>query len=49
MTANGPAVVSGRRSDDIDVQKATADDFATVLGWLEREYAEDDGEGFWCC
>lgn len=32
----------------MDVQKATSEDLATVLGWLEREYAEDDGEGFWC-
>jgi GNAT superfamily N-acetyltransferase len=32
----------------MDVQKATANDLAAVLGWLEREYAEDDGEGFWC-
>jgi GNAT superfamily N-acetyltransferase len=32
----------------MDMQKATADDLATVLGWLEHEYAEDDGEGFWC-
>ncbi len=32
----------------MDVQKATVNDLATVLGWLEREYAEDDVEGFWC-
>ena len=31
----------------VDVVKANPADLATVLGWLEREYAED-GDGFWC-
>ena len=30
------------------VEKATAADLAGILGWLEREYGEDGGEGFWC-
>lgn len=29
-----------------EVVKATPEDLAIVLGWLEREY-EEDGEGFW--
>jgi GNAT superfamily N-acetyltransferase len=32
----------------MSVEKATGDDLDAILGWLEREYAEDDGEGFWC-
>lgn len=32
----------------MDVQKATSEDLAAVLCGLEREYAEDDDEGFWC-
>ncbi|KQN01211.1 hypothetical protein ASE78_17465 [Sphingomonas sp. Leaf25] len=31
----------------MEVVMATAADLASVLGWLEQEYAED-GEGFWC-
>ena len=30
-----------------DVVKATRRDLDEILGWLEREYAEDGGEGFW--
>lgn len=31
-----------------DVTKATSEDLAFILQWLEREYREDDGNGFWC-
>ena len=31
-----------------EVVKANTADLVTVLAWLEQEYAEDDGEGFWC-
>lgn len=31
-----------------EVVKANTADLVTVLAWLEREYAEDDGDGFWC-
>ncbi len=32
----------------MEVAKATSADLADILGWLEREYGEDGGEGFWC-
>jgi GNAT superfamily N-acetyltransferase len=32
---------------ELGVERATREDLATVLGWLEREYRRD-GEGFWC-
>lgn len=31
----------------MEIEKATVSDLATILGWLEREYAKD-GDGFWC-
>lgn len=31
-----------------EVVRATDDDLATILGWLEIEYHEDDESGFWC-
>lgn len=30
------------------VERATDKDLATILGWLEKEYHEDEGAGFWC-
>ncbi len=36
------------RSVVMEVVGASAGDLATILAWLEREYAEDGGEGFWC-
>jgi GNAT superfamily N-acetyltransferase len=36
-----------RRKTELEIEKATASDLTTVLGWLEREHAED-GDGFWC-
>jgi len=30
------------------VEKATKDDLAEILGWLELESTANDGEGFWC-
>ncbi|MBS0473935.1 MAG: GNAT family N-acetyltransferase [Proteobacteria bacterium] len=35
-------------ADMTDVIRATDDDLATVLSWLEAEYEEDGGTGFWC-
>jgi GNAT superfamily N-acetyltransferase len=32
----------------MSVEKATRADLDAVLGWLEHEYGEDGGEGFWC-
>ena len=31
-----------------EVIRATDDDLKTILGWLKREYHEDDESGFWC-
>lgn len=31
-----------------EVSPATQDDLVCILAWLEREYDEDGGDGFWC-
>jgi GNAT superfamily N-acetyltransferase len=33
---------------DAEVIEATREDLDCILAWLEREYNEDDGVGFWC-
>jgi GNAT superfamily N-acetyltransferase len=32
----------------VTIERAADGDLAQILAWLEREYVEDDGEGFWC-
>lgn len=32
----------------VTIERAAGIDLAQILAWLEREYVEDDGEGFWC-
>lgn len=40
MTSNTPT--------NVEVVEATHEDLTCILDWLEREYNEDGGLGFWC-
>ena len=42
------AKAGGTRDSEMVVQRGCSDDLAVVLGWLQQEHTEEDGEGFWC-